>query len=59
MSKIKEHRHQTYSEGKKSFLYKIFQRITLNARNDFFNLFLVNNGYSNNKTIIDIGTTLR
>ena len=57
MSKIKEHRHQTYSEGKKSFLYKIFQRITLNARNEFFNLFLVNNGYSNDKTIIDIGTT--
>tara|TARA_B100001057_G_scaffold448846_1_gene489529 strand:+ start:787 stop:1485 length:699 start_codon:yes stop_codon:yes gene_type:complete len=57
MSKIINHRHQTYSEGKKSFLYKIFQKITVNARNEFFNLFLINNAYSDNKIVIDIGTT--
>ena len=57
MSEIKKHRHETYSEAKKSFLYKIFQKITLNARNDFFNLFLVNNNYSNYKSVIDIGST--
>ena len=57
MSEIIEHRHQTYSESKKSFFYKIFQRITVNARKEFFNLFICNNDYSTNKKIIDIGTT--
>ena len=57
MSNITKHRHQTYSEGKKSILYRTFQKITLNARNQFFNLFLTNNAYSDNKTIIDVGTT--
>ncbi len=52
MSEIEKHRHETYSEAKKSFLYKIFQKITLNARNDFFNLFLVNNNYSNIKVLL-------
>ncbi len=57
MSEIIKHRKQTYSEGKKSFLYKIFQRIIINARKEFFNLFLNNTNYSINKSIIDIGTT--
>tara|TARA_B100000161_G_C33509369_1_gene395605 strand:+ start:243 stop:941 length:699 start_codon:yes stop_codon:yes gene_type:complete len=57
MSEIKKHREETYSEAKKSFLYTIFQKITLNARNEFFNLFLVNNNYSENKSVIDIGST--
>ena len=57
MSEIKKHREETYSEAKKSFLYIIFQKITLNARNQFFNLFLVNNNYSENKSVIDIGST--
>ena len=57
MSEIKKHREETYSEAKKSFLYAIFQKITLNARNQFFNLFLVNNNYSENKSVIDIGST--
>ena len=57
MSEIEKHRHETYSEAKKSFLYKIFQKITLNARNEFFNLFLVNNDYSKYKSVIDIGST--
>ena len=57
MTEIKKHRHETYSEAKKSFLYKIFQKITLKARNEFFNLFLVNNNYSKDKSIIDIGST--
>ena len=58
MSEIKNHQNQTYSESKKSFLYKIFQKITLNARNDFFNLFRINNNYSDDKSIIDVGSTL-
>jgi len=57
MSEIKKHRHQTYSETKKSFLYEVFQKIILNARNEFFNLFHVNNKYTNHKSIIDVGST--
>tara|TARA_B100000989_G_C19473608_1_gene441858 strand:- start:513 stop:1211 length:699 start_codon:yes stop_codon:yes gene_type:complete len=57
MSEIIKHRQQTYSESKKSFLYKIFKQITISARNEFFNLFIKYNNYSSNKTIIDIGTT--
>ena len=57
MTEIEKHRHETYSEAKKSFLYKIFQKIILNARNDFYNLFLVNNNYSKYKSVIDIGST--
>ena len=57
MSEVEKHRHETYSEAKKSFLYKIFQKITINARNDFFNLFLINNNYSKYKSVIDIGST--
>jgi len=40
MSEIEKHRIETYSEAKKSILYEIFQKIMLNARNDFFNLFV-------------------
>jgi len=57
MSEIKKHRYQTYSESKKSFLYKIFQKIIIKARTEFFNLFIVHNDYSIEKTVIDIGTT--
>ena len=57
MSEIKKHRVETYSEAKKSFLYKIFQKITLNARNDFFRIFISNNNYSKYKSVIDIGST--
>ena len=57
MSQIKKHREETYSEAKKEFIYTIFKKIPLNARNQFFNLFLVNNNYSENKSIIDIGST--
>ena len=57
MSEIEKHRVETYSEAKKTFLYKIFQKITLNARNEFFNIFLSNNNYSKYKTVIDIGST--
>ena len=56
-SKTEKHRLETYSETKKSFLYEIFQKIILNARNKFFNLFLVNNNYSKYKSVIDIGST--
>jgi len=57
MSDIKKHRHQTYSESKKSFFYKMFQKIIVNGRNEFFNLFTLNTNYSDDKSIIDIGTT--
>ena len=57
MSEIEKHRVETYSEAKKSFLYKTFQKITFKARNEFFNLFLVNNNYSKYKSVIDIGST--
>ena len=57
MSEIEKHRYQTYSESRKSFFYKIFQRIIVNARNEFFNLFVINTNYSNDKSIIDVGTT--
>tara|TARA_Y100000389_G_scaffold190982_1_gene216465 strand:+ start:85 stop:783 length:699 start_codon:yes stop_codon:yes gene_type:complete len=56
LEKIK-HRHQTYSESKKSFLYKIFQQIIVEARNEFFKLFSNNTNYSDDKTVIDIGST--
>ncbi len=55
--KIKRHRHETYSESKNSYLYRIFQKIIIKARNNFFNLFKINNDYTNNKSIIDIGST--
>lgn len=57
MSEATNYQQQNYSESKNSFFYKIFQRITINARNEFFRMFLVNTGYSKDKTIIDIGTT--
>ena len=57
MFEIEKHRHETYSEAKKSFFYKIIKKITLNARNDFFNLFLINNNYSKYKSVIDVGST--
>ena len=48
-SEIEKHQTETYSEAKKSFFYKIFQKITLNDRKEFFNLSLINNNYSNYK----------
>ena len=57
MSEIEKHRIETYAETKKSFLYKLFQKIIISSRNKFFKLFLINNNYSKYKSIIDIGTT--
>ncbi len=54
---MKKHHEITYWEARKSFFYKMIKKITLNARNEFFNLFLLNNNYSIDKSIIDIGTT--
>jgi len=56
-SEIKRSRYQTYSEGKKSFLYNFFKRITIKARGQFFIYFKESTNYSNEKSIIDIGTT--
>ena len=57
MSEIEKHQIETYWEGKKSFFYKIIQKIILNTRKEFFNLFLVNNNYSKYKSVIDVGST--
>ena len=57
MTEINKHQNDTYWEAKKSLLYKIYKKITLNARNEFFNLFMVNNNYSQYKSVIDIGST--
>ncbi len=57
MKEAKKHRKETYSESKKSFLYKFFQKITIDARNEFFNLFVLYTNYTVEKSIIDIGTT--
>ena len=57
MSNIIKHQNETYWEAKKSFFYKTIQKITLNTRNEFFNLFLININYSKDKSIIDIGST--
>ena len=37
--------------------YKIFQQIIVEARNEFFKLFSNNTNYSDDKTVIDIGST--
>ena len=57
MSEAEKYAVETYWEAKKSFLYKIYQKVIFNARNEFFNLFLVNNKYSKYKSVIDIGST--
>ena len=57
MSGIKKHRYETYSESKKTFLYNIIQKITIKARNQFFKYFTYHTNYSDDKSVIDIGTT--
>jgi len=54
---VLNHRKETYSEAKKFFLYKLFQKITLEAREEFFKIFLKNINYSKYKSVIDIGST--
>ena len=48
---------KTYTNIEKSFLKKFFKYLIMRARNDFFHLFLQNVKYSNNKSLIDVGTT--
>ena len=57
MSKNKTYLHQTFYEAKASIFYKKIQQIIINKRDEFFNLFLKTTNFSNNKSIIDIGTT--
>ena len=56
MDKSTKHRVQTYSESKKSIFHNFFKKITLDARNKFFEYFKNNNEYNNDKSILDIGT---
>jgi len=57
MSKNKTYLHQTFYEAKASIFYKKIQQIIINKRDEFFNLFLKTTNFSNDKSIIDIGTT--
>ena len=57
MTKYKKHLNQTFYEAKASIFYKKIQQIIINKRDEFFNLFLKTTNFSNNKSIIDIGTT--
>ena len=57
MDKSTKHRVQTYSESKKSIFHNFFKKITLDARNKFFEYFKNNTEYNNDKSILDIGTT--
>mgnify|MGYP001364473669 CR=1 FL=1 len=57
MSKNKTYLHQTFYEAKASIFYKKIQQIIINKRDKFFNLFLKTTNFSNDKSIIDIGTT--
>ena len=51
-------RKESYSELKKvKFINYIFEKITNNARNDFFDILKKKTKYSKKKSIIDIGTT--
>ena len=52
-----KHRVQTYSESKKSIFHNFFKKITLDARNKFFEYFKNNTEYNDDKSILDIGTT--
>ena len=57
MDKSTKHRIQTYSESKKSIFHNFFKKITLDARNKFFEYFKNSTEYNNDKSILDIGTT--
>ena len=57
MDKLTKHRVQTYSESKKSIFHNFFKKITLDARNKFFEYFKNNTEYNDDKSILDIGTT--
>jgi ubiquinone/menaquinone biosynthesis C-methylase UbiE len=57
MDKSTKHRIQTYSESKKSFFHNFFKKITLDARNKFFEYFKNSTEYNHDKSILDIGTT--
>tara|TARA_B100001063_G_scaffold60531_1_gene54679 strand:+ start:144 stop:842 length:699 start_codon:yes stop_codon:yes gene_type:complete len=57
MDKITKHRIQTYSESKKSIFYNFFKKMTLDARNKFFEYFKNSTEYNHDKSILDIGTT--
>ena len=57
MSEKSSKRYETYSESKSTIFHNFYKTITLNARKEFFNLFVLNTKYSENKSVIDIGTT--
>lgn len=57
MDKLTKHRIQTYSESKKSIFHNFFKKMTLDARNKFFEYFKNSTEYNHDKSILDIGTT--
>ncbi len=51
------YRLETYTETKKKLFYQIYKKIITSARNKFFNIFKDTTEYSDDKSVIDIGTT--
>ena len=51
MDKSTKHRIQTYSESKKSIFHNFFKKITLDARNKFFEYFKNSTEYNHDKSI--------
>ena len=51
------YRLETYTESKKKLFYQIYKKIITSARNKFFNIFKDTTEYSDDKSVIDIGTT--
>jgi len=57
MSKKNNSNYETYSEFKNKFFHKIFQNIIFVARKKFFFYFKNHTNYTDEKSVIDIGTT--
>jgi len=51
------YRLETYTESKKKLFYQIYKKIITSARNKFFNIFKDATKYSDDKLVVDIGTT--
>ncbi len=57
MLEINKNRTETYSEVKNSLFQKIYKKLIIRSRNKFFAYFLDNTGYTDEKSVIDVGTT--
>ncbi len=57
MEDISKNRIETYSDTKNKLFYSIYKKIISNARNKFFEIFKEFTHYSDDRSVIDIGTT--